>query len=123
MIPLSQLKFFLDKPDNAVDIIDVHKHALQTDYTMRHQYIVTSPTHLGVVRKDLTRALSSLTMEIAEELGAGFDRFWGSNTDEWREVILGETMMNIAARASNRMLVGLPLCTPLQDPVYERTFT
>lgn len=49
-------------------------------------------------------------MDIMEELGSGFDDYWGFDTENWKEACVYENMMKIVARTSNRVIVGLPLC-------------
>lgn len=77
---------------------------------MLNPEIVRHPVHEDVIRRDLTRQLGSLTMEIMEELGNGFDRYWGFDTENWKEACVYDNMMKIIARTSNRIIVGLPLC-------------
>ena len=89
---------------------EVHSDALEADYTMLNPEIVRHPVHEDVIRKDLTRQLGSLTTEIMEELGSGFDQYWGFDTENWKEACVFENMMRIIARTSNRVIVGLPLC-------------
>lgn len=77
---------------------------------MLNPRIVRYPVHEEVVRRDLTRQLGSLTMEIMEELGNGFDEYWGIDAENWKEAPVYESMIKIVARTSNRIIVGLPLC-------------
>jgi hypothetical protein len=83
---------------------------LQTDYTFADPIIVRQPYHEHIVKTDLTRQLGSLTMDIMDELAAGFDETWGFDNTQWKEIGVFENMMRIIARTSNRVMVGLPLC-------------
>jgi cytochrome P450 len=49
-------------------------------------------------------------MDVWDELGCALDDTWGTDTENWKEVCLFENMMNVIARVSNRVFVGLPLC-------------
>ena len=46
-----------------------------------------------------------------DELSVAIDECWGVNCDEWKEVGVFDSMMKIVSRASNRVFVGLPLCS------------
>jgi cytochrome P450 len=49
-------------------------------------------------------------MDIWDEVGCALDDTWGTDTENWKEICLFEHMMNVIARVSNRVFVGLPLC-------------
>ncbi len=110
MIPPSQIAWLLAQPDHILNTKEVHADALQSDYTLLHPRIVRHPIHEEVIRRDLTRQLGSLAMEIMDELGSGFDQYWGLDTENWKEACVYENMMRFIARTSNRIFVGLPLC-------------
>ena len=71
--------------------------------------------HVEVVRRDLTRSLSSTAGPVADELGAALDEHWGTDTEVFRDIPAFESMMNILARAIGRVFVGQPLC---RNPKY-----
>ena len=88
---------------------------LQTDYTFSDPVIVRHAHHEQIVKTDLTRQLGNLTSGIMDELGAGFDETWGFDASNWKEIGVFTNMMRIIARTSNRIFVGLPLCTFAQQ--------
>lgn len=47
---------------------------------------------------------------MSEEIAAGFDEIWGTDTTSWKELCVHDTLMSMISRAVNRMIVGLPLC-------------
>jgi cytochrome P450 len=49
-------------------------------------------------------------MDVWDEIGCALDDTWGTDTENWKEICLFENMMNVIARVSNRVFVGLPLC-------------
>lgn len=111
LLPPSYTDWIINQPDDVLNVKEVHRQALQTEYTMAHPVIVQHPFHEDVVRRDLTRQLGSLTEEIMDELAAGFDQYWGMDTEDWKEICVWEDTMKIIAMTSNRIFVGLPLCT------------
>ena len=48
-------------------------------------------------------------------MSCAIDDTWGKDTENWKDICVFENMMNVIARASNRVFVGLPLC---RDPAY-----
>lgn len=87
-----------------------HVEQLQTQYTFVHSWIVQNPVHHDVIKAELTRQIGSLTKEIMDEIMVSFDELWGTDIDEWKEVCVFDTVMQIVARSSNRAFVGLPSC-------------
>ena len=110
LLPASSTEWIINQPDSSLNVLASHIDALQSDYTFADPIVVRQPYHEHVVRTDLTRQLGALTMDIMDELASSFDETWGFDTREWKEIGVFENMMRIIARASNRMIVGLPLC-------------
>lgn len=54
--------------------------------------------------------MDSIIPAIFDEVKASIDETFGIDTVTWREVPVWDTAMNVFARVSNRMFVGLPLC-------------
>ncbi|KAI9783032.1 MAG: hypothetical protein M1816_001609 [Peltula sp. TS41687] len=108
-MPSSQIPWILDQPEHILSVTEAHIDTLEADYTF-DPYVIRHLTHIPVIRRDLTRHLGSLTSDLMEEIGLGFDQYWGSDTENWKEVCVYDDMMRIVASASNRVLVGLPLC-------------
>lgn len=84
---------------------------LQPTYAFLCSDIEHRPTHETIIRRDLTRQLGVLVDDVMEEIIAGFDRFWGNDTEDWKQVNVYDTVEQIIARTSNRVFIGLPLCT------------
>ena len=110
MVPPPMIPVLLAQPDDVLSAIEFQRDFIQSDYTFSHPLVTINPIHLEVIRKPLTRQLGTLIEYIMEEISAGFDEFWGLNTEEWKEVIVYSDMMKIITRATNRILVGPTLC-------------
>jgi hypothetical protein len=114
VIPASQVKWMAEQPQDVLSAHKWNREVVQTDWTLLDRTLARNPLHDPVIRRDLTRNLGSLIPDVEEELNFGVDQFWGSDTENWTEVGVFDTMMEIVARTSNRIFVGLPLCmTPL----------
>ena len=102
----------MDQPEMILNQGEVNQRFLQSDHTMLHRNIVRDTVHQAVIRRELTAKLEDLNIDIVDELGAVFEEHWGTSTDEWKEVCVYETMLEVISRISNRVLVGIPLCEP-----------
>jgi hypothetical protein len=68
-----------------------------------------------IVRAPLTRNVEVRFPDVRDEIIAAFGDYIPVKSDAWIKVKAYPTIMDIVCRASNRMLVGLPLC---RDPDY-----
>jgi len=66
--------------------------------------------HEHVVHRELIRNLATIIPNAWDELQHAVDHIWGTDTTNWKDFTIYEDGMNIIARVSNRMFVGLPLC-------------
>lgn len=110
ILPNSLGQWLVDQPDSIMSAKMRQNEFLQTQYTFPIPKMAEHPYHLNVIKRDLTRKLSTLTGEIWEELEQSFDNYWGTDTEEWREINLMETMIRIVTRTSNRLFVGKEAC-------------
>ncbi|KAI1608962.1 putative cytochrome P450 [Exophiala viscosa] len=110
VLPISSVQWLINQPDSILSSEESHRISLQTDYTFVHPFVVANPLHHETVRNELTRQLSVVTPDIVDELSVALDEIWGIDTVNWREVCVFDTAMEMIARISNRVFVGLPLC-------------
>ncbi|PWW80839.1 hypothetical protein C7212DRAFT_161685, partial [Tuber magnatum] len=74
-----------------------------------HPSIKYDPYHIKLIQTKLTQRLSIILPEVMEEVVLS----WEQNTNigkEWTKVRIWVVMLQIVARATNRMFVGAPLC-------------
>jgi cytochrome P450 len=70
---------------------------------LQHHLIVTT----------LTSQIANLVPDVIDETALGFEMNWGTDTKEWKEVCVYETLRHIVGQVTNRVFVGLPTC---RDP-------
>ncbi|KIL65456.1 hypothetical protein M378DRAFT_162080 [Amanita muscaria Koide BX008] len=99
-------------PDDALSPTEATRETFSTDLTLGAD-LFDDPFHIEIVKGPLTRNIGAKFADVQDEIIAAFDDFIPVQGDEWTEVTLFKTIMDIVCRASNRMLVGLPLC---RDP-------
>ncbi|KAH8806732.1 cytochrome P450 [Flagelloscypha sp. PMI_526] len=88
---------------------------LHTDYTISP--LASKPNgSVEIVRSPLTRHINTAYPEIHDELITTFNQFAPSHDlQEWEPTTLVNLCLNLSARGTHRMLVGLPIC---RDPEY-----
>ncbi|TFK79819.1 cytochrome P450 [Polyporus arcularius HHB13444] len=65
--------------------------------------------HVAVVREKLTRNLAALYPDVFDEISVSFNEYIPA-TDDWTEVQIWPVVQKVIARASNRVIIGLPRC-------------
>lgn len=88
---------------------DVNRQFLEADHTFFHPNIVREPIHPEVIRRELTQKLGSFADDIVEELQQCLEENWGDDTEDWKEVNLYDTMLDVISRLSMRVLAGKEL--------------
>ncbi|KAH8669692.1 cytochrome P450 [Tricladium varicosporioides] len=110
VVPQSMMDWLLHHPDNVLDQAEVNRDFLQADYTMLHPKVIHDAVHSDYIRKELTKNLGEYTGDVLEEIDYAFRKCWGTDSENWTCVVAYDSMSEIIARISNRVLVGLPLC-------------
>ncbi|THH20029.1 hypothetical protein EUX98_g8657 [Antrodiella citrinella] len=100
-------------PDNAISLADGVDELIAVRYILGAN-IVADPFHISLIHAKLQRNLSDFYGIQKEEMWNAFETEVGSYP-EWHCVPGLKTMVNIIARTSNRVFVGLPLC---RDPTF-----
>ncbi|KAF8721159.1 hypothetical protein AX14_010511 [Amanita brunnescens Koide BX004] len=99
-------------PDDVLSI----RHASRDTLDLGLGFTFESSDDLAhLVRSPLTRNIEVRFPDVRDEIIAAFSDHIPAKNDEWIKVTAYSTIMDIVCRASNRMLVGLPLC---RDPDY-----
>jgi hypothetical protein len=115
ILPSNQLHI-LNRPESQVAAHDAQFEIIQPRYTMardKELYESTIAAGFGVVWKYLTRPkdVGRFTAMMEEELAAGFDECWGTDSSgKYVPIQVFETCVQIVARTANRTYFGLPLC-------------
>ena len=112
-LPASHASWIVEQPESVLSAAVPHIEDLQTDYTLPDKALVRNPTHHHVINRDLTSKVGNLVPDIIEEVQHDLSEQWGTDTENWKEIPVYESMLRCIARTSNRVFVGAPLC---RDP-------
>ncbi|KAF7360042.1 hypothetical protein MVEN_00732000 [Mycena venus] len=94
------------------DVLSFHQGIgdnIQADWTMGMP-ITRNPFHGHAIRGGLTRNLARCFPQVMEELVCAFDEVLALEDTEWKLLPVLPNTMQIVARISSRLFVGLPLC-------------
>lgn len=103
----------LARPDKTSDAEWTNLHGLVENIQL--SYIITDPSiyqnvlHFEVVRRKMARRdMGRLAPTMADEIACAFHDIWGADT-EWRTINGWDACGRVVSRASQRILIGLPL--------------
>jgi hypothetical protein len=122
VVPMSQARWLAEQPAHVLDQTEVNRQFLEADHTFLHRNIVREPVHPGVIRRELTHKLAGFTGDIIDELEKALVENWGTNTEDWREIRVYDTMLDVITRLSTRVFVGEELCRNKEFSQAARTF-
>ncbi|KAH6982362.1 cytochrome P450 [Ilyonectria sp. MPI-CAGE-AT-0026] len=108
LLPASQTQFVIDQPYSVLSMHDKTIETLQTDYTVMEPTLIRNPLHNKIIVTTLTSQIGNLVPALAEETAWGLEHYWGTDTKEYREVCVYDTMRRIIGIVTNRIFVGLP---------------
>lgn len=109
-MPASAMKWVLAQGDDVLSVTEAFAEIDQARWSMGHHMFVTDPWQGNLVKTDMNRVLETICSAMNAELQDAFDDAFGTDTDNWKEVSLDDTIQLIVARAASRFTVGAPLC-------------
>ena len=116
LLPPRSIKWIVQQPRHMLDFMACQSDRLSMDYTLANVKIALEPTCLNIFHKILTRNSGSTIAEIYEELQQTCNQELGLDTKQWKSVCLYDCILDQVGAISNRMLIGLPLCTTRSTP-------
>ncbi|KAJ6567533.1 cytochrome P450 [Mycena sp. CBHHK59/15] len=96
-------------PEHILSFYEGNDDGIQARYTMGCS-VIENPYHAHTVRTSLTRNLGRCFPEVRDEIICAFDDVLALPDTEWKKMQVLPNMMQVVARTSNRLFVGLPLC-------------
>jgi hypothetical protein len=110
VLPPSQIPWLIKQPDDVLSQEHINRQFLQADYAFFHANLVKDPVHPEIIHHQLTKKINTFADDMVDEICASLEDSWGTDTEEWREVNVYNTMLVVIARLSIRVFMGLPLC-------------
>ncbi|KAI0545951.1 cytochrome P450 [Xylaria curta] len=110
ILPPSQILWLLEQPDDVLSQEHVNRQFLEAKYAFFHANRVKEPVHPEIIQHQLTKKLGNFADDIVDEARTVLEDCWGTDTKEWREVRVYDTMLHVIARLSIRVLMGREFC-------------
>jgi hypothetical protein len=110
IIPISGLRWLTTQPDSVVSIHEGFNEVDQPQYALGDHKYITNNWQGTMLRRDMNCVLDKLVAVLDDELKYAFDQRFGTNTNDWVELPILQTMSLIVAQGSSRFTVGLPHC-------------
>lgn len=114
LLPASQIQWVIDQPGSVLSMHDQAIEQLQTDYTVTDPGLIRNPMHTKIITTKLTSQIGNLVPDLTDEIAWSLGKSWGTDTKDYREVCVYDTMRRVIGIVTNRVFVGLPHC---RDPV------
>lgn len=118
ILPNSQIRWLLEQPDSVLSQERVNRQFLEADHTFLHANLVKDPVHPEIIKYELNKHIGNFTDDIVDEMRACLDECWGTDTENWHDIKAYDTILDVIARLSTRVFIGLPLC---RDPDFLQT--
>ncbi|KAJ7454170.1 cytochrome P450 [Mycena latifolia] len=96
-------------PDHILSFVEGADDNIQTKYTIGRE-AKNGHVFAVAIRGSLTRNLGRCFPEVRDEIVHAFDDVLLLEDNEWKEIKVSPSLMQVVARTSNRLFVGLPLC-------------
>ncbi|CAG7854401.1 Ent-kaurene oxidase; AltName: Full=Cytochrome P450 503A1; AltName: Full=Cytochrome P450-4 [Serendipita indica DSM 11827] len=96
-------------PDSVLSFASATEETIQIPYTLGAQ-VADNEYHHIVIRNYMTRHLHSIFPEVYDEVRHTLENDITLNTNEWKELHVFPWVLDVIAKASNRVFVGTPLC-------------
>ncbi|KAJ6524863.1 cytochrome P450 [Mycena vulgaris] len=95
--------------DDVLSLQEAAEEILQADYTIGPEF-TANPYHQHTVRTALTRNIGRCLPQMHDELVRAFEDEFALDGAEWKEITVMPHAMQVVARTSARVFVGMPLC-------------
>ncbi|KAI1791206.1 cytochrome P450 [Ganoderma leucocontextum] len=98
------------RPESELSLAESIEDIQQVRFTVGRETL-DDPYHVDVIRDKLTRMIPAVLPDVVDELSMVLPEYIATgSTDDWVEVSVWRSMLNVIARISNRVFVGPPLC-------------
>jgi cytochrome P450 len=110
ILPASETQFVSEQPDSVLNLREVIKEGLLYRYTVADSFIVSNAAHQHLITTTLTNQIGNLLPALNEETAFCFEKLWGTDTKDFHDVGVWDTLGQVVGQVTNRAFVGLPYC-------------
>ncbi|RDW57887.1 cytochrome P450 [Aspergillus mulundensis] len=110
LLPPSSLRWASTQPDKVLSPGEAFVEIDQADYSIGNSRYISDAWHGLLVKTEMNAMLENIVASLNDELGVAFDKYFGTDTEQWQSIDLFEAVRMIVAQGASRFTVGLPLC-------------
>ncbi|RYP79596.1 hypothetical protein DL770_006597 [Monosporascus sp. CRB-9-2] len=110
IMPESSVEWAMSQPDSALSVSQAFLQANLSTYSLGHSRYWGDPWQFALVKTSLGPMIKTLIPAVDDELHHIVPKVLGTDTENWKDIHLDESVRMIVAAASSRFTVGLPLC-------------
>lgn len=78
----------------------------QVVHSFGHEKFVADAWQNALVRTEMNSVLENVCAGLNDELGAAFESYFGTDTENWKELDVVETARMIVSRGASRFTIG-----------------
>jgi len=104
------MRWVLAHPESELSHADAILEVVQLKQGLGHERYKADPYPGMLVKTEINSQLEALCADMNDELAHAFERYFGTDTESWREIDLFGTIRMVVAQAASRFTVGLSLC-------------
>ncbi|KAJ4390619.1 hypothetical protein N0V93_004215 [Gnomoniopsis smithogilvyi] len=108
VLPASETQFVTDQPTDVLNLRAVIIKGLLYRFTVGDQFIVSNAAHQHIITTTLTNQIGNLLSALNDETVFCFEDIWGTDTENFRDVGVWDTLGRVVGGVTNRAFVGLP---------------
>ncbi|KAI0741599.1 cytochrome P450 [Daedaleopsis nitida] len=97
------------RPDDELSFVEGVEEFIQTQFTLGRETL-DDPYHIDIIKDKLMRSLVAVVPDVIDELSVAVPEHIPVQGDDWVTINVMDTTLQIVARMSNRVFVGLPIC-------------
>jgi hypothetical protein len=103
------MRWVITQPEGSLSPTEAFAELDQAFYSLGNDKYVTDAWQASLIRTHMNPALENICSVLYDELGVAFDKWFGTQSDSWKEIHLFETMRMVVSQGASRFTVGLPL--------------
>lgn len=110
MLPKENIRWLMDQPDAVLSERAVQHEKFALKYLIPPMDYHQENSMVLAIRRELTRNLGKTQAGVFDTMRETIDATMGVDDASWQQICLFQTMQKVVFKATNRILVGSPLC-------------
>ncbi|RDL32692.1 Cytochrome P450 [Venustampulla echinocandica] len=110
VLPESSVEWAITQPDATLSLSQAFLQANHSTYSLGHSRYWGDGWQFSLVKTQLNDILSTLIPAVQDELHHAMPKYFGTETQSWKEIDVGTSVQMLVGQTSSRFNVGLPLC-------------